>query len=211
MADAEKPKSRQNKGCSVTMGQNNLSSTQEVLDQSVLNSSLCTVFINMIIDAEAIINDNPNPSKDLNNPTWIAHNYAYMVATRSQTVVGSGTGDLEIKAQVGETIHWSAVSESNNFDSSIILYKIKYLSGDHIFDDDYVRNIIDTKMAAMPVPKTFVPATFVNQTFWSTEARIDKYGHEAYSCYFGLYKRDGDGNQSLHGYFAWDPSITVKN
>ncbi|WP_052180760.1 inclusion body family protein [Alistipes sp. ZOR0009] len=193
------------------MGQNNQTGTQEVLDQVVLNSSLNTVFINMIIDTDSIINDKKTPSQDPNNPTWIEHNYAYMVATRSQTVVGSGTGDLEIKAQVGEPIHWSAVSESNNFDNSVILYKIKYLNGDHVFDDDYVRNIIDTKMSAMPTPKTFVPATYTNQSFWSTEARIDNPGHEAYSCHFGLYKRDGDGNQSLYGYFAWDPSITVKN
>lgn len=63
------------------MGQNNQTGTQEVLDQVVLNSSLNTVFINMIIDTDSIINDKKTPSQDPNNPTWIEHNYAYMVAT----------------------------------------------------------------------------------------------------------------------------------
>ena len=58
-----------------------------------------TINIQVTIDAEGVVNNYKSPSQNQDAPTGIAHSYAYMVAT-SNTISGSGTGDLNFSANV---------------------------------------------------------------------------------------------------------------
>lgn len=175
-----------------------------------LESSFQIVNITVVIDTEAVMKDFPTPSQDPTSPTGIAHTYAYMVATRASAISGAGTADLTIQANVGDVIRWTGISETNNFDSGVIVYGLPQFGGGTVFANPVFKSF--TKSAAKPTSDLApIPASFADQNFWFIEADIQSVGTEQYGIQFGLYYRPTGGAQQLYGYFWWDPTVTVTN
>jgi hypothetical protein len=148
-------------------------------------------------------------SQDPNNPTGIAHNMGYMVATGTKINSGQGTGDLSITALVGDNVRAFATSGSDNFEDSVLLYGMPMFSGTQVFGPFNYQNF--TKSAVIPNSTTAVlPAKIVDETFWFYQASVSTKGTEGYMIQFALYTRDQNtGQPALKGYYAWDPTITV--
>lgn len=166
-----------------------------------------TINIQVTLDAEGIINKYPNPSKNKDKPTGIGHNFSYMVAT-SNTISGSGTGDLNFSANVGDVVRFFGSTASNNFENSALIYEINKYSGTEVFSEFKSQNFI--KSGVSPSGPEVLPAEISDQKFWFFEADVKQRGTEGYRVVFALYQRDKNGKPVLYGYFQWDPTITVK-
>jgi len=181
-----------------------------------LNASLKTVNITIVIDTDKLISKFPSPSQNKDNPTWIDHSYAYMVATSAAVISGAGSGDLIVKANIGDTIAWTGISESNNFDSSVLIYKVYYNTGapkpnTQVFSDDTSFKVYNKSTGILPTQDTVFPVALnYGRKSWFLKAEITDIGTENYVTCFAVYKRDDDSNLSLYGYFCWDPAIVVK-
>ncbi|GKW40494.1 inclusion body family protein [Pectobacterium parvum] len=176
-------------------------------------SSHNVINVTVVIDTDLIISKfiGRNASQDQKKPTQIGHEYSYMVATNKSVIKGSGTADLNIKANVGDVIRWTGVSESNNFDSSVLIYDLPKFGGTHVFTDAAFK--MYTKKSMLPKPGSTgpFPVKFEEQSNWFIQADITKAGTEKYQVQFGVYYRPEGGEQKLFGYFQWDPTITVSN
>jgi len=168
-----------------------------------------TINILIAIDTDSVKAQYKNPSKDSNNPTGIAHNLGYMVATGTKVNSGQGTGDLSITALVGDTLRAFATSGSDNFEDAVLLYGLPWFKGDHVTDDFQYKNF--TKSTVIPnSPTQPLPAKIADEDFWFYQTDIVKKGTEGYGVRFGLYTRDlGTGQPVIYGYYWWDPEITV--
>ncbi|QEM11466.1 inclusion body family protein [Mucilaginibacter rubeus] len=175
-----------------------VSTTQEIIN------------IQIVIDTDAITTDFPTPSQDPNAPTGLPHNYMYMVATRGNTITGSGGADLNIKADVGDVIRWYAVSEFGNFDSAVVIYKLEKYAQDTVFNN--VTFSVYTRTGILPADGTAIPIGFSTQNFWFNQANVVAKGTEQYNVSFALYTRQRGVDQPvLFGYYYWDPTVTVQS
>ncbi|WP_157812163.1 inclusion body family protein [Polaribacter sp. ALD11] len=165
-----------------------------------------TINVHVTIDTIALAKAYSNPSKDFNNPTGIGHNFSYMIAT-SNTISGSGTGDLNFSAQVGDTVRFFGNSASNNFEDAILLYGIDRFGGVEVFSP--FMSLTFTKNGVSPSNQNVLPAHIGSQQFWFYQSSVIIAGTENYKVVFAFYKRDENGNPILFGYFQWDPTITV--
>jgi hypothetical protein len=163
----------------------------------------------VVIDTASLIAAFPHPSQDQNNPTQIGHQYSYMVATAGSVISGQAGGDLNLKANVGDVIRWTGESESNNFESSVLVYGLPQYGGTQVFSNPVFKEF--TKASMQPAQNGPFPVSFPNQTFWFIEADITNTGTEQYQVRFGVYNRPTGGAQQLFGYFQWDPTITVQS
>lgn len=177
-------------------------------DREALNSTAKIISILITIDTDAVMKAYPNPSKDKNKPTGIGHNYGFMVAGNTKVNKGQGTGDLDFSASVGDAVRMYALSTSNNFDDSILLYKINKFSGTEVFST--FRNYDYYKDTPVPGSEAEVlPEKTEKVHFWFHEASIRQAGTEDYKVTFALYKRNNSGKSELFGYYDWDPRIQV--
>ena len=171
-----------------------------------------TINILITIDTDGIKKAFPNGgSKDSNNPTGLDHQKGFMIASGTTINSGQGTGDLSIKALVGDTVLRAfATSGSDNFEDAVLLYGMPKFRDDYVFGPFHYQDF--TKTTVLPKSNTEVlPArTNVEENFWFYEADVKKKGKEGYAVKIGLYTRSPDtGEHVLYGYFWWDPEITV--
>lgn len=167
----------------------------------------------MIIATDRLLKDHPNPSRDPNNPTPIAHNYAYMVANGAAiNPTGSGSGDLAFGAAIGDIVQFTAVSEYNQFRQSVVMYDMFYISGDKVFQNENfelkIANDVET-----PFPTSFEHFTVKNVPvdFYWGQNNISSKGTENYGLRFAVYQLErGQSEPSLVGFYQWDPQVTVK-
>ncbi|NIG99028.1 MAG: hypothetical protein G5701_10390, partial [Serratia symbiotica] len=85
------------------------------------------IYVTAVIDAKDLYKDfkNKSPSKDPTKPTPINHTYGFLFTEGKFAVDNTqGTADLTVKAKPGDSIRFSATSESNNFEQVVILYGI---------------------------------------------------------------------------------------
>ncbi|MEO9966381.1 MAG: inclusion body family protein [Reichenbachiella sp.] len=163
--------------------------------------------VQVTIDTEAIINDFPSPSTDPANPTGIGHQYQYMVVTDGASISGQGGADLNFAAQVGDNVRFHGTSASDNFENALLIYGIDRFGGDQVFSPfmsfTYVKN------GVAPTGVNVLPAHIGSQQFWFYEGRVIAEGVENFKVVFALYSRDSNGLPIVHGYFSWDPTVTV--
>jgi hypothetical protein len=180
------------------------------INSEFLSTSQEIINIQIVIDTDAITTDYPNPSKDQNSPTGLPHSYMYMVATRGNTITGSGGADLNIKADVGDVIRWYAVSEYGNFDSAVVIYKLERYAQDTVFNN--VTFSVYNRTGILPADGTTLPVGFSAQNFWFNQANVVSKGTEQYNIQFALYTRERGVDQPvLFGYYYWDPTVTVQS
>jgi hypothetical protein len=171
-------------------------------------TTAATIYVQIIVDCDALMAAYPNPSQDYQHPTGIAHNQGFMVTSNEYVNSGQGTGDLSFRAEVGDTIRWTSSSMSNNFDSAVFVYQMNKFSGTQVTDTPELKTFTKTSM----VPQSAIPPTVTQaqQNYWFMTCEVEKTGTEGYTVNFGLYRRvRGTSGQSLYGYFYWDPTITV--
>lgn len=170
------------------------------------------ISILIVIDTEYVKTHYPNPSQDPNHPTGIDHNSQFMLCTGSRgAVTGQGTADMKFLANPGDFTTFYGTSIYDNSDDAVIVYGIKYWSGDNVFNQ-FVPNVVTRTGAVMPDPTTAagIPPKHVQLSFSSIGSRVANKGTENFYVYFALYTLDSTGeNQNLLGYYYWDPSIQV--
>jgi nematocidal protein AidA len=166
-----------------------------------------TINILITIDTDAV--QTIQGSNDPANPTGIAHNMGYMVATGTTINSGQGTGDLNFNALVGDTVRAFATSGSDNFEDAVLLYGMPKFAGDQVFGPFYYQNFVKSTVVPQST-STPLPARIVDETFWFYQASVAAKGTEGYMVQFALYVRSKTtGQPLLSGYYAWDPTITV--
>ena len=171
--------------------------------------------IEIVVDVNNLMANTPNPSKDPANPIWVGHNYAYMIAASQYVRSGQATGDLNISADVEDSIHWRMLSQSGNTSYSANLTNITYLSGAQVTANIEGRlaqpqsPVPGTTLGTVPLPPTGTNAYVVTPQYdFYVAADIVSSGTENYSVLFEvLYYHSGALN--VLGYFAWDPTITA--
>ncbi len=162
------------------------------------------------IDTDTVLKNYPNPSKDSNHPTGIAHSMGYMVATGTTINSGQGTGDLDFNALVGDQVRAFATSGSDNFEDAVLLYGMPMFSGTPVLSPFNYQSF--TKSTVIPnSPTSPLPAKTTDEVFWFYQASVAQKGTEGYMVQFGLYTRDQTtGQPVLKGYYYWDPTIRVQ-
>lgn len=182
------------------------------MSKAALDASARQINILIVIDTEYVKSHYPNPSKDPNNPTGIDHNSQFMICTGSRgTVTGQGTADLSFQANAGDYVSFAGTSIYDNSDDAVIIYGIKYWSGDKVFNQ-FTPDLVKRNKAVMPDPTTSngLPALQAPISFSSYDARVSQSGTENFYVFFALYTLGSDGqSQNLFGYYYWDPQIRV--
>ncbi|MBN3265290.1 AidA/PixA family protein [Pectobacterium brasiliense] len=153
-----------------------------------------------IFDTDAICSDSAiKPSTDIEKPVLIDNKFAYMVTTSALAISGSGTGNINVKANIDDIIRWSATSESSNSDSSVLIHKISKKSGIDVFR---VPDYHNRKRSAMQGgATTAIPPAFVEQQHWFMQSTLQAKGREEYYIQFALYHRPTGNEQALYSYF----------
>ncbi|MQL48095.1 inclusion body protein [Photorhabdus khanii] len=157
----------------------------------------------VVFDAESILKRYPSVSKDPNKPTLVDGKDIYMVTTSDNVISGQGGGDLNIKAEVEDVIHWREVSISH-IEHSVILYKFETTYGGNLISNAEPR-IADVDLPMPNLNDSLTPNMSKEKDYyWSAE--ILSTGSVAYDFRFQIFDRYG----KLCGCYKWDPYITIK-
>ena len=179
-----------------------------------LKASAQEINILVVVDTEYVKKTYLNPSKDPLNPTGIDHAHQYMLCTGSRGIIsGQGTGDLEFRANVGDSVAFTGVSIYNNSDDAVIVYDVKHYSGEQVFNQ-FNADLIVRNGAVQPnadsSSRNGLPALQKQTNFSTFDSKVRSSGKEGFGLAFALYTLSANGqNQDLFGYFWWDPYITV--
>ncbi len=177
-----------------------------------VNASMVEINVLAVIDTEYVKKNYPNPSQDASNPTGIDHASEYLLVTGARgDVSGQGTADLSFRANVGDLVAFTGTSIYANSDDAVIVYGITYQTGDRVFNQ-FVSNLEVRTGAVMPNPDVNNGIPPLNQeiTFSNYSSTVKQAGSEHFIVSFALYTLDSSGeNQTLYGYYCWDPAITV--
>ena len=164
----------------------------------------------VVVDTDAV-GSIANPSQDQNKPTGISHTMAWMIAQDPRGVVsGQGTADLNFRANPGDNLSVWGTSIYGQSDSAIIVYDFRYWKGDQVFNDFQSEKVTRTGAVMPNSHGNGLPAVTQKINFISLDTKISAHGTESFYVFFALYKLDSSGeNQTLYGYFYWDPTCTV--
>lgn len=172
------------------------------------NGTSEVIYVTIVIDTDTVITRFPNPSQDPNSPTGIQHDLGFMVTSSEYVISGNGTGDVVIRAEVGDVIRWTSMSESNNNDSAVFTYAFNRSGGTQVLGPLTLNTF--TKQAIVPASANPPTVTQADQNFWFLNGNVTNKGTESYTVSFGLYRRQrGTPGQTLYGYFYWDPTLQV--
>jgi hypothetical protein len=180
---------------------------------SIETASDVEINIMIVIDTDYVKTAYPHPSQDHDHPTAIDHNSQFMICNDPHGIIsGQGTADLNFKAEPKDTVSFRGISIYGNADDAVIVYEIKYLSGNHVFRP-FLPFLVERKHAVVPDIGTpdGLPAKTTIMAFVSLDSKVEKIGIENFYVCFALYTLADDGEtQQLFGYYCWDPRITVQ-
>jgi hypothetical protein len=188
-----------------------LQAAQQDTPTAVSSEAPAVINVLIVIDTDYVRANYPTPSQDPTQPTAIDHNSEFMICTGSRAAVtGQGTADLQFTANPGDVVRFYGQSIYGNAEDAVILYGIAYQTGGQVFNP-FTTGAITRSGAAVPTIPNGVPATNLAANFISLDSMVATQGTEHFIVYFGLYVLDGTGeNQTLFGYYCWDPSIVVQ-
>jgi hypothetical protein len=175
------------------------------------SSQAINVFV--AIDTEKIKNGGYPISKEKSKPVGIRHDSQYMLVTGARQVIsGQGTADLHFRANAGDYVSFAGTSFYDNADDAVIIYGIQPMPGSpNVFNKFNPTDVTRTR-AVEPNVETGdgLPAVPVKLNFHTYEAKVRASGTENFYVLIALYTLAADGQtQELHGYYYWDPTITV--
>jgi hypothetical protein len=173
-------------------------------------ASLVEIDVLVVIDTDYVIANYPNPSQNQNSPTFIDHNSQYMIASDARGIIsGQGTATLNFRAFPNDIVKFRGTSIYQNSDAAVIVYGVEYWYGDQVFNN-FNSDKVTRAGAVMPNQNgNGLPAETVKLNFMSLDSTVSNAGTENFYVYFALYVCNDGENQSLYGYYAWDPAITV--
>lgn len=171
------------------------------------------VYITGVIDAESVYKDfkHKSPSKNPANPTQIDHSYGYLITERKYVVNNTqATADLIVKAKTGDSLRFSAISESNNFEQVVILYSIS--ESECWTPPQFVSNY--QRYMPFPTDKKLTNYTTEIRKYVILSVNLLNACTVSYKVRFILYERlDLEPFQekpfNIFGYFEWDPTIII--
>ena len=192
----------------------------------VQGSALKNADVLMVVDGESLekfmINNGKSFSTDINNPFDIygtdAKKFQFLIAANDFVGNNQATSDLVLRnLTINDTVSFRGTTIDGNSDYAVIIYDVKYFSGEQVLDN-LMNKYIERNLAVFPRkqenPLKPVPPVEVKQNskFVRFAGDIVRTGKELYNIHFALYKTSSkDSNdQQLLGYFKYDPSIEVK-
>lgn len=171
--------------------------------------------VEVCIDTVTLLTNYPNPSKDPNNPTGIDHtSYSYMIAQPVYVTSGQATGNLTLKALVGDVIQWRMISLSGNSDQAAVIYGVPQFGGSTV-TGAVIGNVAqpyEPIATLQPDGENYNPPRYesVSQFDYFLQANITGHGSEQYKvCFYVTTPDPNTGKPVVKGYFNWDPTITV--
>ncbi len=176
---------------------------------------MSTIDILCAFDTAKILALNPTPSKNSNSPTPITSDLLYMIVTKDSSVSGNGTGDLRVKAAVGDQLRWREESLSNNFDTSVLFYNF-VSNGQNLITlpptlvggiqaNGVVISTLEVQPNAAAAPP-WLSAGAVQTPYHYWQTTTEAKGSVTYHWQFAI----SDSRGNLLGYFQWDPYITIE-
>jgi hypothetical protein len=162
--------------------------------------------INVLIafDTETIVKTYTNPSQDPNKPTQVSTSLIYMIVRQGDAISGQAGGNLNIKAQVDDVVRWRETSLSLSADSNAILYKYIRGSGEGKISEAVPRISNPTVPLPNPDDPLHPNTQTINSHYWTSD--VLRQGTVGYTFQFMILDR----NESIVGYYYWDPSITIR-
>jgi hypothetical protein len=155
------------------------------------------------------------PAGTYQNPQGTKHDFAYMIAQSDCVDKGQASGDLIVKNLVNnDTVRWRMISLSGDTDQAAVIYDITHTSGPKVMSSESAYE----SSPYVPLPiltddnKNTQPPSFKNdaiETDYFLQANIVGHGTEHYAVKFYVTKPDAKGKPVLHGYYWWDPAVTV--
>ncbi len=166
----------------------------------------------MVINTESIKARYAHPSKNASKPTFIDNSGQFMLSSGVGSISDAPVGpDLTFLANKGEDVSFRAVSIYGNSDDAVILYGMKYCSGDKVFKA-FKSHLVALEGAAEPNngSNNGLPAVLTGMNFASLDTKVALSGIENVYINFALYSLADDGQaQQLYGYFQWESTIGV--
>ena len=172
-----------------------------------------TINVLVAFDAETIIKQYPNPSKDPAKPTPISNNHVYMTVRQSNAFAGQGGGELNVKANVEDFIEWRETTMSRGDKYIALLYAYKAGSSGTSPIDDVHHTTTDSVNAYLvsQAPDPEFKTDAITGHHWTAEVtHLTKGDRFAYTFSFELLEANPGGTSTLIGYYSWDPFITVE-
>lgn len=169
-----------------------------------------TIYVRVIIDADSILRDHPDPLKDAETPTTVSFDAGQMIVTTTVGTADQGTGDITFNACAGDTVRFYAKSGSNNFELTVLIQDIRQTENDEILEGFELVNLPQTGIAPASDAgeQTAEP---VEQQFWFWQCAIAGEGTQTVSLILVLYDRDEDGQPRFAGLYRWDLQLTVQS
>ncbi|EWY38514.1 hypothetical protein N825_13360 [Skermanella stibiiresistens SB22] len=185
---------------------------------------MSTINIVIVFDTQSIIGAYGSPSQTSSSPTPIGHQYTYMVTqpgyvvpATSSTPTTQATGNLNILADTGDIIQWTACALSGDLQTYVIPYAISPFSSTGSPNPTVVTStpvpLLITESSPYPVlpfPSSGNPSCKL-QTLqnYLLQATVSNYGTETYGISFMILQQQQGGTITTLGYYNWDPTITV--
>ncbi len=165
--------------------------------------------IKMVLDTALFWQRHPNLSRNLNTPTEIDPEEAFVVAAPKQNVYRHASDKLELVAGKEDVLRWHVgLTARDKF--HVILYKI-------IADPTVVQLTTIPAIAVIsgsfPVPNTKNPTLYTEsqRTEAYFECEVNGYGKQFYKFLFCILERNEvDGSFNTVGYFSWRPTLIIR-
>lgn len=165
--------------------------------------------IKIVLDTALFRQRHPNLSRNLNTPTEIEPEEAFVVAAPKQNVYRHASDKLELVAGKGDVLHWRISFTARDM-FHVILYKI-------IADPTDVQLTTIPEIAvtsrSFPVPNTKDPTLYAEsqRTEAYFECEVNGYGKQIYKFLFCILEQNEvDGSFKTVGYFSWRPTLVIR-
>ncbi|TKC86859.1 hypothetical protein FAZ69_19675 [Trinickia terrae] len=151
-----------------------------------------------VVNTEYVKKMYPNPSKSWQRPTGISSRAVYMLNSN-----GDGTGDQNLRVNVGDSVAFRGTSISDNAKDVVDVYTLRHFSGANVFSPFAVQVTSVNAISPDPEAPSDLLLSTQAQVFRSFDARVISTGTEGVATSFALYTRI-QGSQALYGYFWWN-------
>jgi hypothetical protein len=165
-----------------------------------------TIDVLIAVDTDTILQQYPGAT-DPNNPVQVTSNPPpiFMIAKQGDVVSGEAGNELNLVAEVMDTVRWRETTLTLNADYTTILYKFVATGGDQLISPPVP--LLATVNTPLPNPADPLHPTSqtIKSYFWNTT--VLDVGSVTYHFSFMILDRNGNPK----GYYWWDPFITIKN
>jgi len=167
------------------------------------------VYVTAVIDAKSLYKDfkHQSPSKDPTKPTQINNAYGYFITARNDVHTNTRiTPDMVIKVKTGDTVRFSAISDSNNFEHVVVLCEI---SKSQCWTTPKFES--EERRMVFPSNSKFTDFTTDLRKYEFVSVNIIEAGIAMYTLKFILYKRVSDDNEpfKIFGYFEYKTTADI--